>query len=183
MSESDNKEEQEVVSKEAYTKVSQDMHKFKSQYKQLESKLAELQAEQEAREKAALEEKEQWHLLYKKAEEKLKNLESERQQERSKFVESHKQNAIIQSLGGFKKPEYNKFIDTSRITVLEDGSIDESSIQSEVERLKKEYPELIKSNSVKPLPDSAPKGNPPKPLEQMSPAERNALRRQLIRGN
>lgn len=174
--------ESEVVAKDAYVKVSQDMHKFKSQAKQLEAKLAEIQAEQEARERATLEEKEQWHTLYKKAEEKLKAIENERLSERSKFIESHKVNAVIQNLGGFKKPEYNKFIDSSKIEVTEDGSIDEKSVVSEVERIKREYPELIKAAGIKPLPDSAPKQVAPKSLDQMSPAERAALRRRLISG-
>lgn len=170
-------QQEEVVSKDAYSKVSNDMHKYKSEAKNLAQKIAELQAEQEAREKAALEEKEQWHTLYKKAEEKLKSIENERQTEKQKFVESHKINAVIQNLGGFKKPEYNRFIDSSKIVVTEDGSVDETTVLSEVERIKKEYPELIKAKQVSTLPADAPRPFTAVPVEKMSSEERmNALR-------
>lgn len=171
----------EVVSKDAYAKVSTDMHKFKSEAKALQAKLADIQAEQEAKDKAALEEKEQWHTLYKKAEEKLKGLETERQNERNKFVESHKINAVIQTLGGFKKPEYNKFIDSSKVEVTEDGSVDSSSVQSEVERIRREYPELLKTSNKTPLPSDAPRQFAQKSVKDMTADERAAARIAALR--
>jgi hypothetical protein len=172
----------EVVSKEAYSKVSTDMHKFKTEAKALASKLADVQAEQEAKEKASLEEKEQWHALYKKSEQKLKDIETERVTEKSKFIESHKINAVIQNLGGFKKPEYNRFIDSSKVAINEDGSIDDTSVNSEVERLKREYPELVKSKSATPLPANAPVMSGLKAIKDMSSDERAAaIRAALIK--
>jgi hypothetical protein len=166
----------EVVSKDAYAKVSTDMHKFKSEAKALQAKLADIQAEQEAKDKSLLEEKEQWHTLYKKAEEKLKGLETERTTERTKFVESHKINAVIQTLGGFKKNEYNKFIDSSKIDVADDGSVSESSVLLEVERIRKEYPELLKTSNKAALPADAPRQFANKSVKDMSADERAAAR-------
>lgn len=170
----------EVVSKEAYSRVSSDMHKYKQDAKAALAKLADMQAEQEARDKSVLEEKEQWHTLYKKAEKKLKDIETERVTEKTKFIESHKVNAVLQNLGGFKKTEYNKFIDVNNISVADDGAVDEQSVFSEVERLKKEYPELIKAKVVSPLPSNASRGFAPKAVKDMSPEERSAARRALL---
>jgi len=171
----------ELVSKEAYTKVSADMHKFKQESQALAAKLADIKAEQEAKDKASLEEKEQWHVLYKKAEDKLKGIEVERKAEQTKFIESHKINAVIQNLGGFKKLEYNKFVDVAKVAVSDDGSIDEASVLSEVERIRKEYPELIKASSSKPLPSNAPISMGSKSIKEMSSDERAAARRLLIK--
>lgn len=171
----------EQVSKDAYTKVSADMHKFKQESKALAQKLADIQAEQEAKDKASMEEKEQWHDLYKKSELKLKSFEAERATEKSKFIDSHKVNAVIQDLGGFKKTEYNKFIDTSKIEVKEDGSIDESSVSLEVDRIRKEFPELLKAKQINPLPSNAPVGFGTKTVAQMSQAERDEAKRELLK--
>lgn len=174
-------ESQEVnVTVEAYKKVSQDMHKFKSEAKALSSRLAEIQAEQEAKEKAALEEKEDWAKLYKQAESKLKTLETERLNEKQKFIESHKINAVLQSLGGLKRTEYNKFINSQAVQVNDDGSLDESTILSEVDRFKKEHPELLKVKFVQPLPSDAPKAFGTKTIAEMSPDERAAARRAAL---
>lgn len=173
-------ETQDVISKDAYKKVSSDMHKYKQEAREMAAKLAEIQAEQEARDRAALEEKEQWHTLYKKAEKKLKDIENERITEKTKFIESHKVNAVLQNLGGFKKTEYNKFIDVNNIQVGDDGSVDEQTVASEVERLKREYPELIKAKPVAPLPSAASKGFNAKSVTDMTPDERAAARRQLL---
>lgn len=170
----------EVVSKDAYSKVSSDMHRYKQEAKAMAAKLAEIEAEREARDRAALEEKEQWHTLYKKAEKKLKDIENERVTEKTKFIESHKINAVLQNLGGFKKTEYNKFIDVNNIQVGDDGTVDEQTVTSEVERLKKEYPELIKAKPVQPLPSNASRDFKVKPVTEMSADERAALRRQLL---
>lgn len=172
--------ETEVVSKEAYSKVSADMHKFKKAAKDYEMQLSQIKAEQEAKLKAELEEKEDWKRLYQTSEEKLKSLHNEYTLERSKFVDSHKVNAVIQSLGGFKKSEYNRFIDVSKIETKEDGSIDDVSVNAEVERIKKEYPELIKQKSVTPLPSDAPKAFGQKDIKSMSPSERASLRREIL---
>jgi len=173
----DKVEEVTTVSKEAYDKAQAELLKFKKQAEEFGTKYNQLSSEIEAQNKAALEEKEQWHTLYKKSEEKLKAIETERQVEKQKFVESHKVNAVIQTLGGFKKPEYNKFIDASKINVLEDGSIDDKSVTLEVERIKKEYPELVKVGDKKTLPAGAAKPFTEKSVSEMTPDERAQARR------
>lgn len=177
----ENNEQDGFVAKAAYQKVSQDMHKYKSEMKALQAQLEAAKADQEAREKSVLQEQEKWHELYKKSEAKLQQIAQERDSEKSKFIDYHKKNAVIQALGGFKKPDYNKFINTESIEVLEDGSVDSNSIASEVERLRKEYPELIKSTPAQPLPNAAPKQAQAKAVSDMTPAELAAARREALK--
>lgn len=168
------------VPKKAYQEVSKDMLKYKTEMKNLAAQLSQLQAEKEAKEVAQLQEQEKWHDLYKKSEAKLAQLAQERDTERNKFVDFHKKNAVIEKLGGFKKPEYTKFINTNEIEMNEDGSIVEDSINAQVEKIRKTYPELIKSSPKGELPNAAPKGAFQKSVSDMTPAELNAARRELL---
>tara|TARA_B100001971_G_C18266422_1_gene593066 strand:+ start:2456 stop:3079 length:624 start_codon:yes stop_codon:yes gene_type:complete len=175
-------QEEQYVSKKAYQEVSSDMHKYKQELKEKEAKLNELLAIQEAKEKEALEEQGRWEELYKQSQEKLTTLQSERDQERNKFIDYHKRNSVLQKLGGFKRDEYNKFVNIENIELREDGSIDEDSIASEIDRIRQNYPELIKSNSPTSLPKDAPMQNEvgKKSFDQMSEVERNNLKRSLL---
>lgn len=179
--ETDEKQD-EFVSKKAYQEVSTDMHKYKSELNETKAKLNELLSIQEAKEKEALEEQGRWEELYKKAQDQLTTLQSERDQERNKFVEYHKRNSVLQKLGGFKRDEYNKFVDIENIKLRDDGSIDEDSISAEIDRIKQNYPELIKSSSPASLPKDAPMQNEVgnKSFEAMSDHERNELKRSLL---
>jgi hypothetical protein len=151
--------EVETVSKKAYLETKDDMIKYKSRMKELENKLNQLQADRESEEKSKMLEQEKWQDLFKVTEGKLNQVLKERDEQQQLFVSSHKANAVIQQLGGFKKPEYNKFIDLNNVSVNDDGSIDFSSVEKEVSRIKIEYPELIKSNEV-----AKPISNSPKPV-------------------
>lgn len=174
------KEEEQLVSAEAYKKAQEDMHNFKKKASDLELRLNQIQADKEAAEQATLIEKEDWRKLYSKAEEKLRAIESERANEQIKFIESHKINAVLQSLGGFKKNEYNKFVDTKNVQVKDDGSIDTDSVMNEVSRIKKEFPELLKMKDVSALPSEAPRSFANKSVKDMTPLELQEARRAAL---
>lgn len=169
------------VPKRAYQEVSKDMLKYKSEMKQLSAQLEQLKAEKEAKEISTMQEQEKWHDLYKKSEQKLSQLAQERDSERNRFVDFHKKNAVIEKLGGFKKPEYTKFINTNEIELNEDGSIVEDSLMNQVEKIRKEYPELIKTTPRNELPNAAPRGAVQKSVSEMTQAELNAARRELLK--
>ena len=178
----ENTKQDEFVSKKAYQEVSTDMHKYKSELNETKAKLNELLSIQEAKEKEALEEQGRWEELYKQAQDKLTTLQSERDQERNRFVEYHKRNSVLQKLGGFKRDEYNKFVDIENVKLRDDGSIDEDSISAEIDRIKQNYPELIKTSSPTSLPKDAPMQNEVgnKSFESMSEHEKAQLKRSLL---
>lgn len=109
----------------------------------------------------------------------MAQLAQERDSERNKFVDFHKKNAVIEKLGGFKKPEYTKFINTQEIEVREDGSVDENSVMSQVEKIRKEYPELIKVSPKTDLPNAAPRVASERPYSALSEKERYELKLKL----
>jgi len=150
---------EDFVSKKAYTDVSTDMHKYKNQLKETQMQLNQLQAEREAVEREALAEQGKWEELYKKNQTELETVKQERAGEQNKFVDYHKKNSVLNKVGGFKRDEYNKFIDVNAINMNEDGSIDETSLDLEIDRIRQSYPELLKTGSGTKLPNDAPLGN------------------------
>lgn len=169
-----------AISPEAYKRVSQDMHKYKSKMKEFQGVIEALKIEKEQNEQQKLVEQNKWQDLYKKSEEKLKALTSQRDSERNKFIDSHKKNAVIQALGGFKRSDYSRFVDVSQVDLAEDGTVNEDSVQAEVSRIRKEFPELLKSAPKPTLPDKAPGKLENKSLSEMTPDEKNAYRRNLL---
>jgi hypothetical protein len=150
---------EDFVSKKAYQDVSTDMHKYKQELRDTQAKLNQLQAEREAVEREALAEQGKWEELYQKNQTELEAVKQERAGEQNKFVDYHKKNSVLNKVGGFKRDEYNKFIDVNNIEMNEDGSIDETSLELEVDRIRQSYPELLKTGSGTKLPNDAPKGN------------------------
>lgn len=159
-------EKEEFVSRKAYQEVSQDMHKYKKQLKEVEAKLNEYQAKIETTEKEKLEEQERWKELYQKEKEARTSIEQSYQKDRENFLSVHKKQAVKDALGGFKRPEYSSFIDASKVEFNEDGTLDKQSVEAEVQRIKENYPEIIKQEQKRELPNNeAPKpSNNEKPL-------------------
>lgn len=159
--------------KKALEDYKSDMFKFKERAKQAEQLAKQLQSEKEVIEREALVKKEQWKELYEKErvakESAVKELENKSQQ----FVDSSKINAVVQRLGGFKKDDYAKFINASNIEVTEQGTLDETSLSAEVDRIRQLYPELLKASPSAVLPSEAPKPQSikPKSLSSMSKDE------------
>lgn len=172
--------EDNFVPKDAYKRVSEDMHKYKNQMKEYQAQVEQFKLEKDEMQKQTLIEQEKWQELYKRSEEKMKFLEAERDNERNKFINSHKLNAVIQQVGGLKRPEYVKFIDVKDVQIKDDGSIDNDSLLSLSERIKREYPELLASSMKTSLPDKAPSSPSPKTISEMNENERDALRRSLL---
>jgi hypothetical protein len=176
---------EDLVPKKAYLEINQDMHKYKSKLKETEALLNQLKAEKEAAEMQSLKENEQWKTLYEKTSGQLEELNNKRAQERDQFINYHKKNAVIRELGGFKKDEYNSFINVSNIEMDEQGNFNQESLINEVNRLKQTYPELIKGSVAQNLPNEAAKSPSiaSKSYSLMSEAERRDLKMKLLLEN
>lgn len=147
----------DLVSKSVLEDYKKDMFKYKEKSRNTEMELQKLRDEKALMEKSSLEEKEEWKLLYEREKEEKANALSDLQNKSEFFMDSSKKNAVVQRLGGFKKDSYTKFIDTSKIDVRDDGTFDEESILREADRLKQEFPELLKSSAAPgKMPNEAP---------------------------
>ncbi len=176
------KEQEKTHSDKAFRQVSDDMHKYKGSVKELQAKIDQMNQERAEEQRKALEKNQQFEELYNAELKRNEALQQQISEKDSNFLKAQKLNAVKDKLGQFKKPEYNKFIDTSRIIVDSDGQIDQATVDNEVNRLKQEYPELIKAKVASQLPDEAPESGKSieKPVQKMSQAERAEMRRKLI---
>lgn len=160
-----------------------DMFKYKDQLKETQQELTRIKEEKAAKERDQLEKNQEWKTLYEKEKEQRVKLNNELTEKSDKFVKSSKINAVVQKLGGFKKDSYSKFIDADKVLTDPDtGQIIEDSLLAEVDRVKQNYPELLKNIKNVTLPDGAPQGNAnngKKSLKQMSKDELLAEYRKL----
>lgn len=177
-------EKDEFVSKKAYSEVTTDMHKYKSKLKETEALLNQLKAEKEAQEIEEKKAKQEWELLYKSEAQKREQLERERTEEKSKFLDYHKKQALISKLGGFKKDEYACFVNVNSIQLDDSGNIVEDTLEAEVNRIRQNYSDLLKTQTSVTLPNEAPKSfnaTQEVDLRNMTEKERNAYKMSLIK--
>ncbi len=173
---------EEFVSKKAYSDVSNDMHKYKSELKDVKAMLNQLQAEKSNAEKEVLAEQGKWQELHAKTQEELDTVKAENANNNTKFIDYHKKNSVLNEIGGFKRDEYNSFIDVSKVALNEDGSIEQESLKLEVDRIKQQYPELLKKSSTTRLPNEAPQGNDMGDMSsrEMNDVQKNEYFKQLL---
>jgi len=148
--------ENDLVSKKVLDEYKNDMFKYKSRMKETEAELQSLRDAQALSEKQNLEDKEEWKLLYEREKEEKSKALGDLETKSKFFIDTSKKNAVAQKLG-FIKDSYVSFINTSNIEVNEnDGTFDGDSIQRDVDRIKQDFPELLKTVTSGKMPNEAP---------------------------
>ena len=176
----DEAKEEGFVPRTSFQEVSADMHKFKQESRQLKAELEALRLQREAEENQKLIDEKRWEEVAKKETEKRELLERKAAEDKENFLKATKVSKVISACGGLKRSAYTRFIDTNNIKVDEYGSIDEASVQAEVNRLKAEFPELLSGSAPAPAPSSAPQPTPPNPARPLSQMSKEEKRRALI---
>lgn len=149
--------EEDVVPVSKYKEVQSESIKRKQELRELKAKLAEQEAALKEKEEQDLANQKKFEDLWRKEKEEKDNLIRNWENEKSARKNESKLNAVISQLeGGFKKAEYNKFINVDAVTEREDGSFDPKSVSAEVKRLRQEFPELLKASQVASTPSTAP---------------------------
>lgn len=181
--ESEDELESNSIPKDLYEKTRDDMLKYKKKRKELETQLMTMQEQLKTKEREELYEKERFKELYEKEAEEKERLKQEAEESKRKFLDFHKINAVNSLTGGFRKSEYNKFIMTDSIEMDDEGNVVSESVKREVDRIKQNYPELLKSTGSSNLPNhQAPSDNVfNKDLKSMSQAELAAYQKKLIK--
>ena len=150
---------EEYVSRKVAEDFKSDMFKYKDRSKSLEAQNNELTMKLEAIERDKLEKNSEWEKLYQQEKDARESAETNLQAQETRFVDSAKINAVLDKVGGFKKPEYSKFINPTNIEIDENGSITPESLRAEVERVSQNYAELLNTSSTSQMPNNAaPKG-------------------------
>lgn len=181
----DNKDEkEEFVPRKAYEEISNDMHKKKRLLKETQAELARLKAEREIEAREALKAQEDWKGVAERIE--AENQELAKQNEKIKKASENKDKirAVIQAIGGFKKDSYVRWIEVDNIAIDENGNVNRNDVQREADRIRQEYPELLKSSKSVNLPNEAPNSDVggEKSYNQMTEAEKAAYKRKLLMG-
>lgn len=151
--------------------------RVKDQLRQMEERLAFFeQKEQEAKEKK-LAEQQEWQKIAKLKDEEVKKLSDQIVALRSKEVNALRKDALINELGGVRRPEYLNFAPIDMIEVV-DGVPDPHSVKLVAEEFRKNYGDLLAGGSAKPkVPNraaSAPELDESIPDYSKDPAARDA---------
>ncbi len=172
------KPEPELVPKQTLDAYKNDMFKYKAEKKALEQKLNDIEAGRAKEEEERLKKNQEWQTLFEAEQAKREELEGTLTNQTKKFADAAKVNAVVEVLGGFLKPEYNRFIDVNAVEISEDGIIIQESVDKEVARIKQNFSERLRSKKPAPLPNEAPQVHQPKPTKRVSITDSQAdLRR------
>lgn len=114
----------ETVSKEAYEQVKSDMHKFKTQYKEKDDQLLQMQSKIEQLETTSLKERKNYKELYERAKEK----ETEAVKEATSIKQSYLENRRLSEI---EKVAIAQGMDEISLELLRSGAFDTSSVITE----------------------------------------------------
>lgn len=144
-SKSDDSNKENEINMEELNRIKSDLMKFKTERNELRAKLEEVENLKAQEEKAKMEEQGKYKELSAKHEAELVKAREELKAVQQKQLDLQKLSAFREAGGELARPQYSNFVDLSRIVVDATGEINVDSAKSEVERLKKDSPELFKS--------------------------------------
>lgn len=174
------------VAYDTYRKVLSEKKKRDEQLSSIQAELESLRAQQKEREEAELKDQNRWKELYESLHQENSQLKSSLSEKDQRWESAIKLDSFYRALNGrVIDSKYAGFIDTSKILLdPETGEVDQTTVQREVERIQKEYPEIIKGGQAKSLPAQAPQGvhsGGVKSLKDLSKAEKMAMLSKAIR--
>ena len=172
---------EQSVSYESHKKAVGQIKNFRAKLEESNAKLAKYEADAEAAEEARLKETNEWKTIAEKKEAELLETRGTLNKINDSIVRAEKIDAFEAKLGAqLKNREYAKHINLEAIPTNESGEIDEEALDAEVSRFRDIHGDsLIKTNNIATLPNGAGAKPQPKSIEDMSAAERIALRKEL----
>jgi hypothetical protein len=135
-------EKKDQVSYESHKKLLDEKKRVQEEKEALTLKLKEI-------EENKLKEESRYKELFESRENELKAIKEQSEKERKALTEHRKLEAFLKEVGGVKKESYVSLIDTDKIIVESDGSLNKTSLQDYVKSFKEQFPELIKSVDLK----------------------------------
>lgn len=174
---------EESVSYETYKKLVEQRKSDQRKAQEMAAKLAEYEASQKAAEEKALSEQNKWKELAEKAQLERDEAKKEKESLYQSIENAEKIEAFEAAIGArLAHPSFKAHINLGAIAIDANGEIDLESLNSEIKRFTETYGNsLLKQQQITTPP--AGKANPPaqKGLADMTPAERAALRRELLK--
>ena len=174
-------ENQNGVSVDSYKRLLAQRKADRAKARDLETQLAQVQAEREQAEADRLAEQNKYKELYEKSEKSKKELETRLSDMTQSQITKEKKAALDKALGGIKKSEYLGFADLASIQMNDDGTVDMDSVATVANKFRESYPELVPTKTAGKLPYEAPREGAPKTerkLSELSPKELAKLLRE-----
>ena len=150
------KEEEDFVPKKAYLEVTQDMHKYKKDFKTTQAELNELRMKLEEQQRQRDEEQENWKKLYEESKAKAEESASQLSAKEKRLTDMVKLNAVRSQIGELVKDDFLKFVPLDKVEVDENGLPDNNSVKEVAEWFKQEFPMTLKRSSKGSVPATAP---------------------------
>jgi len=136
--------EPDMVRKEAFQEVSNDMHKYKSAMKTEKARANEAEAKLKAHEDDQLKAKAKWEELYIQEKKKREELENKTEKQQLEMSDARKKAALKNELGNVKDA-YLVHADLDSIEIGDDNKLNSESILNVANKFRSDYPELIPS--------------------------------------
>ena len=152
-------ESSDVVNRKAYEEVTRDMLKYKSERKDLQARLNELETKIKVTEEEKLKEQEEYKSLFEKRNQEYEELQHSVAQEKNRYLKSVKMNALKNELGGKIKDAYLVHADVDSIEFNDDGSLNPESVVAVANKFREDHSALIPSNNNATITNQAPSGN------------------------
>lgn len=141
--------------------VSYDTHKrLLSEKKKLQERLEQVETEWRSKKEIELKEQNQWKTLYEQEQKERETLHSRLSEQEQRWNNAIKLDSFMQAMGSRKiDSKYANFINLDTIALdQESGQVDALSVQREVDRICREYPEIVRGAvQAKQLPADAPR--------------------------
>lgn len=177
-----NQDGNNFVPRKAYEEVTDHMHKYKSELRDMKAMINQLQAEKEAKEKESMIEKEQYRELYERAEQEKQGILEDVQKQKKMYLDTVKKSALKAELGNIKDA-YLSFADLGSISFNDNGAVDKASLEAVANQFRSEYPELLpksgQSNITSVPAGSVSEQSGEKPLSEMTREEKYAELKKL----
>lgn len=151
--------EERKPSYESYKKLLDEKKARDKDVQELKKRLDEIEAAKKKDEEQKLAAKEDFKKLLELREQEKKDLEEKLTSVNSKYEQSIKRQALIESLPGEVPKQYWSLMSLEDIVIdPETGSADEASVIAAAKRFEKEFPEVIRRKNGNGLPGDAAKG-------------------------
>lgn len=171
----DEKEEGKYVPKKAYEGVSNDLHKFKSKYRDAEAKATELEQRLKAIEEEKMLEKNQYKELFEQKTEEFEALRNEVQTKEEKYRDTAKRAALKAELGDIRS-EYLAHANINAIELDENGIPSKESVLGVANDFREKHAVLIPSKA-----DSSSTALPPTSEPPVSELTKEQLNEKLAK--
>lgn len=176
---------EQVVAWESHQKLLNQRKADQKKARALEEEVRALRDSIKQQENAKLEEKQEYKKLYEATRAELEAKKREQEERDKIMVNKEKQAALAKELGGLKNDAYFKFAELENIVIDDAGQVDQNSVRLEANRFRQAFPELVISTPSVRVNSQAPSGNgpvinQPKTAKEMSAAEREATKRQML---